>query len=156
MNPDQISPVQSIEYDPENTELSMQEKQLLGHAWTRMAVDQTILPDNFLELPDIEIKNWLSASLAQDTKRLCNEWQLRPDPVLVEKIQNECDNSKRAELELDYIYHVHKQVDQIIQKFEKKQEVPNGIHGQSACENQDAVIALEPRSLELNSWVKAV
>lgn len=113
---------ENTETSQERPELSAEQKQTLGEIWTSMAVDNVAIPENIAGMSQDEIKDWLYQSLMNDTEKLANEWGLKADQNLIEKIKNAENLDEKSDLELEYIKKAHAQVDKIARDFDRSGE----------------------------------
>ncbi len=100
-------------------ELNVEQKESLSSVWSELIVDGATIPENIGEMNKDEIRNWLSESLAKDTDKLCEEFNLKADVDLAEKIKNEHDPEAKSALELEFIQNAHRQVNALIKNFDR-------------------------------------
>src|SRR3989338_3988695 len=73
----------------EQRELNAEEKKQLGDIWSEIILGRGTAPENITDLPDGEIRDWLSSSLISEIKILSDDWHLVPNQELVETLQAE-------------------------------------------------------------------
>lgn len=109
----------NIESTSEKQELTPEQKITLGESWTKMAVDNASVPEDVSKMDNKNLKKWLFESTMKDIGCLADEWGLKADNDLIEKIQKTEDLNEKSTLELDYIGNAHAQVSKIVQNFDR-------------------------------------
>jgi len=117
-----MSNPEGMPFQPEISESKKEfppnKKRKLSEVWASVVLGVDVMNEQNIEgLTFVELRNLLNKQLLQETDALLEEWNIQTNESVIEKMQQEEDKTKKAELELDYIKQIHEQIDKLVQGF---------------------------------------
>lgn len=96
--------ISSVENEKKN-ELTILEKKQIGEFWPEMILGVSAEQDQIdvSKMNEEEIRRWMYDGLIGETEKLIEEWGIKADAELIEKISVENDLEARAQLQIEYI-----------------------------------------------------
>jgi hypothetical protein len=102
-------------------ELRIENKKQIARMWSEMILGCDVAGTNFDKMEDTELKRWLAETLSEEIGKTRNEFGIKPEDPLLEKIKNSTNVEEKAELQKEYILDCQDKMQAFVEEFKKRE-----------------------------------
>ena len=102
-------------------EAQIENKKQIAQMWSEMILGFNVAEIDFDKMDNKELKQWLTETLSKEIVKTRNEFGIKPDDSLLEKIKDSKNVEERAELEKEYILDCQNKMQAFVEEFKKRE-----------------------------------
>lgn len=102
-------------------ETQIENKKQIAQMWSEMILGTDVAEMDFDKMDDKELKQWFTETLSKEIVKTRNEFGIKPEDSLLEKIKDSKNVEEKAELQEEYILDCQNKMQAFIEEFRKRE-----------------------------------